>query len=181
MMGKKMPRKLDQKLIYESEFICLYVEKVEMPDGTIIDSYHRLHYPKESVLVFVINENQEVLLIRSKRYITSQIEWEVPAGSIEAGETAEDAAKREVLEETGYMLKEVEYLCWQNPSNGMSDEKVHLFGAKAGACTEELDKNEILDKKWFSKEEIFIMLKNNEIKCGASMLALLYALQFYLS
>jgi len=117
--------------------------------------------------------------VSSKRYITSKIEWEVPAGSIEAGENAEDAAKREVLEETGYMIKDLKFLCWQNPSNGMSDEKVHLFGAKADACTEVLDENEVCDKKWFSKNDILTMLKKNEIKCGASMLTLLYGLQFY--
>ena len=46
-----MPERLASKTIYESDWISLYEDKVKMPDGSIIDSYHRLHFPHESVCV----------------------------------------------------------------------------------------------------------------------------------
>ena len=77
-----MPERLASKTIYESDWISLYEDKVKMPDGSIIDSYHRLHFPHESVCVVICNDKDEILMIQSKRYITGQLEWEIPAGRI---------------------------------------------------------------------------------------------------
>ena len=86
-MNNKFPKQLDRKIIYESDWICLYSDKVEMPDGHIIDTYHKLHYPHESSCIVIINNKEEILMIQSKRYITSKLEWEIPAGRIENNET----------------------------------------------------------------------------------------------
>lgn len=112
--------------------------------------------------------------------MTSRLEWEIPAGRIEDNETPEDAARRECLEETGCTLKDLTYLCCQNPSNGMSDLKLHVFGAKVENETYILDENEVQTKKWIPKDKILDMLRENEIQCGVSMLALLYAINFYI-
>ncbi|SDB68974.1 NUDIX domain-containing protein [Butyrivibrio sp. INlla16] len=48
-----------------------------------------------------------------------RLEWEIPAGKIEEGESPEEAARRECIEETGCSLKDVSFLCSQNPANGM--------------------------------------------------------------
>ena len=48
-----MPERLASRTIYESDWISLYEDKVKMPDGSIIDSYHRLHFPHESVCVVI--------------------------------------------------------------------------------------------------------------------------------
>lgn len=174
-----MPKRLDRKVIYESDWICLYSDKVQMPDGRLLNSYHKLHYPHESVSVVIFNEREEILLIQSKRYVTERLEWEVPAGGIEINETPQMAARRECLEETGCTLKDLTFLCCHNPANGMSDLKLHVFGARMNGEDAEFDTNEVNAKAWMSKDKVLEMLKNNEIQCGVSMLALLYALQFY--
>ena len=135
-----------------------------MPDGRIFDSYHKLHYPHESIGVVIINEKDEIMMIQSKRYITSRLEWEIPAGRVEENEAPEDAARRECLEETGCILKDLNYLCCYNPNNGMSD----------------IDENEVTAKQWVSKEDVLDILKNNRSQCGISMLGLLYTIQFCL-
>lgn len=175
-----MPERIDRKLIYESDWITLYSDKVKMPDGQIINTYHKLHYPYESVSIVIVNEKNEILMIQSKRYATSRLEWEVPAGRIENDESPENAARRECLEETGCTLKNLTYLCCHNPNNGMSDLKLHVFGARVDTESTEVDENEVNAKKWISKDKVLNMLKNNETQCGVSMLALLYAIQFYI-
>ncbi len=179
-MNNRFQEQISRKVIYESDWICLYSDQVEMPDGRIFDSYHKLHYPHESSCVVIINDKEEILMIQSKRYVTSRLEWEIPAGRIEDNETPEDAAKRECLEETGCTLKDLTYLCCQNPSNGMSDLKLHVFGARVENETSILDENEVQVKKWIPKDKVLEMLKDNEIQCGVSMLALLYAMNFYI-
>ena len=62
----------------------------------------------------------------------------------------------------------------------MSDLKLHVFGAKVNTESMDVDENEVNAKKWIPKDEVLKMLKNNETQCGVSMLALLYAIQFYI-
>ena len=150
-----------------------------MPDGKVIDTYHKLHYPHESVSIVMVNERNEVMMIQSKRYITARLEWEIPAGRVEENETPEEAARRECLEETGCTLKEISYLCCYNPSNGMSDLKVHLFLARVATETANMDENEVHAKQWMPRERVLEILRDNRTQCGVSMLGLLYVMQFY--
>ena len=106
MQNTSLPQRLSTKTIYESDWVCLSADRVKMPDGTVIEAYHRLHYPSESVCVVPFNKRGEVLLIQSKRYIVGGLEWEVPAGYMDPGETAESAAARECREETGCTLQD---------------------------------------------------------------------------
>ena len=168
--------RLARKVIYESDWVCLYRDTVRMQDGTVIDGYHQLHYPHESVSVVVTNQRGDMLLIRNRRYTTGQLEWEVPAGRIEAGESPEAAARRECMEETGCTLRELRPLCWHNPANGMSDLKMHVFAALVDAEGAIADVNEVESKQWFPRERVLDMLRTGDIRCGVTMLALLYAL-----
>ena len=82
-------------------------------------------------------------------------------------------------EETGCELKDIKFLCSQNPANGMSDALVHCFVAKVKTEGNNSDVDEISSKKWFSKQEYLELFKTNGTKDGVSILAILFALQFY--
>lgn len=71
---------LDRKVIYESDWVSLYSDKVRMLDGRIFNTYHKLHYPHESVCIVIVNEKNE---------------------------KPEEVARRECLEETGCTLKDL--------------------------------------------------------------------------
>jgi len=174
-----MPKCLERTLIYESEYVCLYTDKVLLPSGHIIEKYHQIHYPQEAVAVVIFNEKDDILFIHNRRYTVGHLEWEIPAGKIEAGETIEAAAEREAKEETGCELKNLKYLCSQNPSNGMSDAVVHVFAARVSTESKIMDTDEVSSKRWFTEEEYLALLRTNGTKDGVSILAVLYALQFY--
>lgn len=176
---KDLPQRLARKVIYESEYVCLYADKVKLSDGHIIEKYHQIHHPHESISIVVFNERDEVLMIQAKRYTIKSLEWEIPAGSVEAGESKEEAARRECMEETGCTVKDLKFLCTQNPSNGMSDGVCHVFAARVDTESINFDENEVKMKKWVPKERVLEMLKNNETRDGVSILALLFAFAFY--
>ena len=177
-MGE-LPKRLERKVIYESDYVCLYTDKVELSSGHVIEKYHQLHYPHESVCIVIFNEKNEILMIREKRYTVGRLEWEIPAGKIEDGESKEDAARREAMEETGCTLKDLTFLCSQNPANGMSDCLCHVFAARVDTESSIRDTDEVASKVWMPVEQVKEMLRKNETHCGVSMLAILFALEFY--
>lgn len=176
----QFPKRHSRNVIYTSDWIDLYLDKVEMPDGTFVEKYHQLHFPYESACVVVTDQSQRILMIQSKRYTTGRIEWEIPTGRVEKNETPSEAVKRECREETGCELKELNHLCCYYPNNGMSDLKMHVFVAKAMSDIAAFDENEVKSCAWLSKEQIKRMLKHNEIQCGVTILAILYAFTFYM-
>ncbi|WP_027219041.1 NUDIX hydrolase [Butyrivibrio fibrisolvens] len=177
-MNELMPKRLNRTTIYECDHVCLYSDRVALPSGNIIENYYQIHYPKKAVAVVIMNEKEEILLIQNRRYTVDRLEWEVPAGRIEDGESPEDAALREAMEETGCELSDLQYLCQYNPSNGMSDSLVHCFCAKVLSEKNFTDSDEINSKKWFSKQEYLDLLRLNGTRDGVTILAILYALQF---
>ena len=179
MEKDKLPERLERTTIYESDYVCLYTDKVRLPSGRIIDKYHQIHYPHESVSIVIFNEKDEILMIHEKRYTVGRLEWEIPAGRIEDGETKEEAARREAMEETGCTLKDLTFLCSQNPANGMNDNVLHVFAAKVDSESSIQDVDEVATKVWMPIDRVKEMLKNNETKDGVSILAILFALQFY--
>jgi len=73
----------------------------------------------------------------------------------------------------------LKFLCTQNPANGMSDGICHVFAARVDTESMDFDENEVKRKKWVSRDHISKMLKDNEMKDGVSILALLYAFEYY--
>lgn len=178
MMGVEnmFPKRLARIVIYGNPWVNLYIDKVIFPDGRLIEKHHYLHYDRQSVGVVIENNRNEILLIQSYRYVTNSIGCEIPAGGIEKGETPQEAAKRETLEETGYTITEPNLICTFNPSNGMSDAVFNIVKCNAISKIDDFDKNEVKDCKWVSISEIRDMIGRNEIKCGPSLIGLLLTL-----
>ena len=175
----RMPQRLERTVIYESDYVCLYADKVRLPSGNIIEKYHQIHYPKEAVVVVIFNQNRDILFVHNRRYTIGQLEWEIPAGKMDQGETPEMTARREAKEETGCDLLDLTYLCSQHPCSGVCDALVHVLAATVDQESDFLDTDEISEKRWFTEGEYLELLRTNGTKDGVSMLAILYALQFY--
>ena len=171
-----IPKRLGRETVYESEWVSLYLDKVQFSENHIINKMHYIHYDKEAVGIVVLNEKNEVLLIKAHRYFTQSEEWEIPAGGIDKDESSFDAAIRETMEETGYSIKSPEYIYRFNPSNGSSNQVFHIYKAYADVKVNDFDLNEVSEIKWVSKNEIFSMIKSNEINCGFSLIGLLLVL-----
>lgn len=171
------PERLSRKTIYQSPWVNLYLDHVAFPSGLVIEEYHLLDFPRAAVAIIVENDLGQVVFARICRYTTGLTEWELPAGGMEVGESEIDAARREVLEETGYTSEGHQLIYSYFPMNGSTNKRLHIVHCKAVARVQDFDKDEVSETRWFAKEEIQQMIKDRMISDGPTLTALLLWLQ----
>ncbi len=176
VIGLKRPKRLSRTVIYENPWVNLYVDEVQFPDGRIIKRHHLLDFEKEAVAVLVENAQSQILLVHVYRYTTDTIEWEIPAGVLENGESVLEAAAREVWEESGYETANHELTYTYYPMNGISNKVFHIVRCQSKRKTGDFDRNEVKEFKWVSRQEIQEMVKDKLMKDGFSLTALLLCL-----
>jgi ADP-ribose pyrophosphatase len=171
------PEMLSRTTVYESPWVNLYLDTVKFPNGRVIEKYHLLDFPLAAVAMIVENEFGNVVCARICRYSTGLAEWELPAGGVEVGETEIEAAKREVLEETGYTTEDHQLIYSYYPMNGSANKLFHVVHCKAVEHVQEFDENEVSETHWFTRAEVRQMIRKREITDGFSLTALLQWLE----
>lgn len=171
-------RVLSRRTIYSSPWINLHVARVELPDGSIVEDHHVLDYPHQAVGMVPIADDGRALLVDQYRFITDTRGWAIPAGRMESGETPEECARRELLEETGQVADEWLHLGRYHPSNGSSNQVFHVYVACGlRQMSADYDANEVIGLRWFSPAEIWRLITDNEVLNGLSLTSLLWAMQ----
>jgi len=165
-----------ERAIYESEWIRLALSDVEVPSGPRFE-HHVVRMPNKAAGTVVHDRDRGVLLLWRHRFITDTWGWEIPAGRIDAGETAIQAAHRETLEETGWEPGPLRPLVRYQPTNGLSDQVFHCFFAESAThIGDPSDPAEAERVEWVSVAELRRITSSEEMLDGLSLTAALYAL-----
>jgi 8-oxo-dGTP pyrophosphatase MutT (NUDIX family) len=131
-MRKDIVRILEKKTLWEGMFLRSVITTYIDSSGSVRkwESFERVHC--EGVVAIVpVTDDKEVLLIRQFRPPVNGYVIEFPAGLNDKGDTLEEAARRELLEETGYSAKEIIFLTEGPMSSGASGEILTVFLAKS--------------------------------------------------
>lgn len=178
--------------IVQDEWIDFRRSAYRYPDGRVFEPFYS-YSRKDYVVIVASDEEGRFLCVRQFRQGIREVTAEFPAGGIElggdreyragrTGEKAEDAleaAKRELLEETGYVSDEWEHLL-TIPSNAtISDNYATIYRAKNCRCVQgqDLDETEVLHVLRYSGDEIERMIHDGEFQQAVHVMAWLLAEQ----
>jgi len=127
-----------------------------------------------SAVMMAVDEKKRVLLVRQFRLPAEKHLWELPAGRLDPGEKPLQAAKRELIEETGYRARTWKKLASFWPSPGYVQERMTIFLAtdlSAGEATPMED--ERIETRWFTRKEISAMIAAHKIEDAKTMVGFL--------
>ena len=173
MSSTSKPEALTRTLIYQSRWVNLYVDKVQFPNGSIIEKHHLLDFDHQSVMTVAQDQNGRYLMVKVCRYPTGRAEWEFSAGGIEEDEGILQASARELLEETGCHSFDHQLLYTYNPMNGIANQVFHIVRCQVSDPIGEFDANEISAVRWFTAEEIWQMVRTHEMQDGYALTSFL--------
>ncbi|MFQ6118238.1 MAG: NUDIX hydrolase [Candidatus Bipolaricaulia bacterium] len=172
-----MPARIvSSKQVYSGKLLILELLQVEGPDGRTRER-EVVRHPGAVVIVPLLEEDggQRVILVRQYRAPLDRELLEVPAGTLEPGESPLECAERELSEETGYRARRWEKIaeCYSTP--GFCDERLTLFLARE---LEPLggnhpDEGEFLQIEKIPLEELKRMLKEGELEDAKTLIGLL--------
>ena len=167
-----------ERSIYDCEWLTVALTDVEIPGGERFE-HHVVRVPNYASGTVVYDPARGVLLLWRHRFITDSWGWEIPAGRIDPGETPEQAAHRETLEETGWEPGPLRPLIAYHPVNGLSDQIFHCFIAErasfVGAPTDPSESERV---EWDEVSELRRLVRDGEMRDGLSLTAVLYALAY---
>ena len=161
--------------ILESSYIRprVRIDKCELANGKVFEPM--IFEFRRWANVFALTEKNEVVMIRQYRHGVQNIVWEFPGGIVEDGESVEEGARRELLEETGYTASTLVQVGRINPNPANHTNTLYAFFATGAekVQAQHLDEAEEIDVHLVPLEEVIAMAKRGEIP-GALQVAVLF-------
>jgi ADP-ribose pyrophosphatase len=168
---------LKSKVLYTGKVFRLQRDTVIEPGGVRAERDIIVH--PGSVVVLPIFQDGRVLLIRQYRHAAGGFLWELVAGRKEPNESPAVAARRELLEETGYAAKRLRKLLRVIPTPGFVHEWMWIFAAEKltrGAAQPEED--EKITPRKFTMKQVDSMIERGTLRDAKSIVGLLYYMRY---
>jgi 8-oxo-dGTP pyrophosphatase MutT (NUDIX family) len=115
-----------ERSVYESDWMSMRLVDVEVPGHERFE-HHVVRFPRPAAGTVLVDDSQRVLLLWRHRFTTDTWGWELPAGGVDPGESLEEAAQRELVEEAGWRAGRVRQLFAYHPINGSTDQTFAVF------------------------------------------------------
>ena len=186
--SKKAVRILSSKVSYRGPVFQITSDQVKEPSGVTVRR-DIVRHPGSVVIMPVEDSNlltrqakrsktrkePRVLLARQYRYTANDFLWELPAGRIDEGEEELPAAKRELLEETGYTAEKWKRVLYFYPSPGFLDETMAIYlaeGLRSGKAQPEEDESIVI--RFFSLAQAVNLVMKGKVKDGKTIASILW-------
>jgi len=168
---RTMETRIGSETVYKGRIITVRVDDVELPDGR--RARREVVEHPGAVGIVAVNSAGNVLLIEQFRYAAGRTLLEIPAGTMEAGESPEETARRELLEETGFRAGELAEIGRFFVSPGWATEEIVLYRAGALSSTGHApDHDEILRAVEVDPVRIPVLMRDGTIADAKTIIAL---------
>lgn len=165
-----MERARSSRRAYSGRIVSLRVDEVEMPDGRRT-TREVVEHPG-AVGILPITPEGRIVMVEQYRYAIGRKLLEIPAGTREPDEPADETARRELLEETGYRAERIEEFARFYTSPGWANEEIVLFKALAvGGRGPTPDPDEILRIVVVDPADVPGLMRDGLIADGKTMTA----------
>jgi len=164
--------------IHTGRVLDLDIDTVRFPDGSIGELEMIRHPGAAAVIPFLDDPRSadpQVVMIRQFRHAADGYIWEIPAGRLDAGESPEACARRELREETGFEAAHLERLTTIHTTPGFTDERIHLFAATGlaeGSHAREAD--EFLELHRLRWSAVMDLVRTGAVSDAKTLVALLF-------
>ncbi|MDQ3194332.1 MAG: NUDIX hydrolase [Bacteroidota bacterium] len=175
MSEEKFWKILSAKKGFEGKWIHINRDQVELPDKSVIE-FEAIEFQRHGTGVAAESKDGKIILVKNYRYISDYYSWEIPAGTIPPEMDPADCVLEELKEEAGCILKKDDliFMGYHYASIGSSNQKFYCYYARnVKQVTTELDANEIIEARWFTRDEIRNMITDGTIKDGFTLVVLL--------
>lgn len=152
-------------------------DAIRLPDGS--EGVYNVVEAPDSVFIVPVTPDNQIVLIRNYRYTLGEWVWEVPAGGIKAGQSAEEAAHDELREEIGGRTEYLQFLMKASTMNGIGSNYAHFYLARDVHLSQaEHEKTEIMTMHPMPISDVFDLVQRGKMNDVSSMTALFLARRF---
>ena len=164
----------EKKVLHRGRVFDFTVERITLENDETVN-LEVIRHPGAAAVV-AMPDSETILLLHQYRHALGGYIWEVPAGTVDGGETPERCARRELIEETGFSGREFEKLGEITPVPGYSDERIHLFLATGLAPDRQrLDPDELIRVEAVSLKNALAMIDEGRIQDAKTIASLMLA------
>ena len=165
---------LESRTVYRNRWMSVREDLVRMPDGrTTIYGVVRC---ADAVGVLPFLDPDTVLMVRQYRYVARRVTWEMPTGGVHPGESLEEAAQRELAEETGHRAGRLVHVSTFHTSKSVMDETAHLFlGYDLTPAEVTPDATEFLEVQPVPFDRVVEMVERGDLLDAMTIIAVLQA------
>lgn len=158
--------------VLDTGFLKVHALNCELPDEHKTHIFNSVEL-KDWVIVFALTEAGELITVRQHRLATDKITDELPAGAIDDGESPTEAAKRELLEETGYEAKKMILLFDMDVNPAVETNRAYFYMATfcKKVDDQDLDPDEYVEVKLVDYKDFYPAMLTNSLSVLCSYMA----------
>jgi ADP-ribose pyrophosphatase len=166
------------RYVVRDRWMTLRADRCESARGAVLDPYY-VQEPPDWVQVVAFDPNDRVLITRQYRHGAQRICLELPCGTVEGGESPEEAARRELLEETGCVSDSLRPLTLLSPNPACYSNSIHAYVATGtqSVQAQALDESEEIEFEFLRVPEVLALIDSGEFCQALHVASFLLALR----